>query len=140
MQNGPGGRTARSTVLLVEDDETVRGLLCRLLHAEGMRVLQAANGVEALEIMRRMRTRVELVVTDICMPVMDGLEFARAFQPLYPSIPILFMSGAVPTALGGSSLGEAAARMLHKPFGPEEFLEAVTAMLADGSHARRSHA
>jgi CheY-like chemotaxis protein len=139
MQNGPGGRTARSTVLLVEDDETVRRLLSRVLDEAGVRVLQAANGVEALEIMRRMQTRVALVVTDICMPVMDGLEFARAFQPLYPSIPILFMTGHQPIA-SERTLQEAGARLLHKPFGPEVFLEAVSAMLAEGSHARRSHA
>jgi DNA-binding response OmpR family regulator len=138
MQNGQGG-TARSTVLLVEDDELVRGLLARVLDAEGMRVLQAANGAAALEIMRRMRTRVELVVTDICMPVMDGLEFARAFQPLYPSIPILFMTGHQPIASEGT-LQEAGAQLLHKPFGPEVFLEAVSAMLVEGRHARRSHA
>jgi two-component system cell cycle sensor histidine kinase/response regulator CckA len=139
MQNGQGGRTARLTVLVVEDDGMVRGLLSRVLDAEGMRVLQAANGVAALEIMRRMQTRVALVVTDICMPVMDGLEFARAFQPLYPSIPILFMTGHQPIA-SERALQEAGARLLHKPFGPEVFVEAVSAMLVEGRPARRSHA
>jgi DNA-binding response OmpR family regulator len=125
---------------LIDDDEMLRKLLARMLDEAGLRVLQAGHGEQALEIVRRLSSKVSLVVTDICMPVMNGLEFAQAFQATYPSIPILFMTGALPITSNGVSLREVGARLLLKPFGPEVFLEAVTAMLADGPHARRTFA
>jgi CheY-like chemotaxis protein len=81
-----------------------------------------------------------MVLTDINMPVMDGLEFARAFRPRYPFTPILFMTGVLPEVSHGTSLREVGARLLLKPFGPEVLLEAVATTLIHGPSARRTPA
>jgi DNA-binding response OmpR family regulator len=123
--------------LLVEDDEMLRRLLARTLDDAGCRVLQAENGAVALKITRRLSRSVSLVLADINMPVMNGLEFAKLFRPLYPSVPILFMTGALPAASDSIPLREVAARLLLKPFGAEVLLEAVRSMLTHGPAARR---
>src|SRR3954469_13259428 len=131
---------ARPTVLLVDDDEMLRRALARTLDYAGFRVLQAGDGEQALTILRRLATSIALVVTDINMPVMNGFDFARAMQPLYSSVPILFMTGALPQASTNTSLRELAEHLLLKPFGPEVFLEAVGSILDIRSYARRTHA
>jgi two-component system, cell cycle sensor histidine kinase and response regulator CckA len=130
--------TTRPTVLLVEDDEMLRRVLARTLDDAGCRVLQAENGDVALAIARRLSRAVALVLSDINMPVMNGLEFAKRFRPLYPSVPILFMTGALPVASDTIPLREVAARLLLKPFGPEVLLEVVRSMLTHGPAARRT--
>jgi DNA-binding response OmpR family regulator len=131
---------ARPTILLVDDDEMLRRALTRALDYAGFKVLQAGDGQQALTIVRRLATSIALVVTDINMPVMNGFDFARAMQPLYSSVPILFMTGALPQASTSASLRDLAEHLLLKPFGPDVFLETVRAILDIGSHARRTHA
>jgi two-component system cell cycle sensor histidine kinase/response regulator CckA len=125
----PSGSAApRATVLLVDDEEMLRRLLARILSGAGFLVQEAANGELALEAARSLNGQLRLVITDISMPVMDGLEFARAFRPRFPSVPILFITGKDPMA----SLAVASGvddNLLRKPFGPDVFLEAVARML-----------
>ncbi len=83
----------RGTVLVVDDEELLRRLLSRVLADAGFGVVEAENGAAALETARRLKGGLGLVVTDIHMPVMDGLEFARALRPLQPTVPILFITG-----------------------------------------------
>ena len=130
----------RPTVLLVDDDEMLRRALARTLDYSGFRVLQAGDGEEGLIIMRRLARSIALVVTDINMPVMNGFDFARALQPLNSSVPILFITGALPYASSTISLREAREYLLLKPFGPEAFMETINAILDIGSRALRTHA
>ena len=136
-QSEPVGRP---TVLLVDDDEMLRHVLARTLDYSGFRVLQAGDGEQGLTIMRRLARSIALVVTDINMPVMNGFDFARALQPLNSSVPILFITGALPHESGSISLREASEHLLLKPFGPEVFMETINAILDIGSRARRTHA
>jgi two-component system, cell cycle sensor histidine kinase and response regulator CckA len=134
MSTYPDTPKRRPTVLLVEDDEMLRRLLSRTLRDEGFRVLEAENGDAALQIVSGLSRAPGVVLTDIVMPVMDGIELARIFGSRYPSVPILFMSGAMPHASRDMPLLEVSARLLLKPFGPEVLLEAIRAAL---NHERR---
>ena len=112
----------KTKVLLVDDDELVRQLLARLLTEAGFLVAEADNGASALQAARRLDGSLSLVVTDINMPVMDGLEFARALRATDRAIPFLFVTAVDPALVHlNGSRGE----ILSKPFTPEIFLEAV---------------
>ena len=129
MSTAPETLNARPTVLLVEDDEMLRRLLSRTLKDDGFRVLEAENGNIALQIAGRLSRSPGIVLTDITMPVMDGFQFARVFRALYPAVPILFMSGAVPQVTEGVPLLDADVRVLLKPFAPDVLLKAIGAAL-----------
>jgi CheY-like chemotaxis protein len=129
-----------ATILVIEDDEMLRRFLTRMLNDAGFRVFSADNGETAFPIVRGLGSKIELVLTDICMPVMDGFEFARAYSALYPSVPILFMTGAMPQGSQGFSLRDVGDRLLLKPFDPETLIEAVNAAFTYGLSARRTTA
>src|SRR4051794_10382761 len=81
------------TVLVIEDEQDLRRLLTRALEGSDFSVVEAQNGELGLQAARRLTGSLSLVVTDINMPVMSGLEFAREFRPLQPRVPILFITG-----------------------------------------------
>ena len=84
----------KRTVLLVEDEDKLREVIRRLLESEGFQVLEAQNGATALQILNdAAEQRVELVLTDLRMPVMDGRQLAAALARVRPDLPIVFMSG-----------------------------------------------
>jgi two-component system cell cycle sensor histidine kinase/response regulator CckA len=122
---------AQPTVLLVEDDDMLRRMLARTLRGEHFGVIEAENGEVALQAVRGLNGALGIALTDITMPVMDGFEFARIFRSLYPAIPVLFMSGAMPRSSRGIPLLEVGTHLLLKPFGPDVLLEAITIMLTD---------
>jgi DNA-binding response OmpR family regulator len=126
------------TVLVVDDEAMLRLLLARTLREAGFDVIEAENGEAALHAIRGSRDSLRLVVTDLSMPVMGGVEFAREFRPLYPRVPILFITGRETESRIGPGLSED--QLLLKPFGPEVFLETVSRILARGSHAGRTSA
>jgi DNA-binding response OmpR family regulator len=127
---------AQPTVLLVEDDEALRRMLARTLRGESFGVVEAENGQVALQLVREFGGAVSLVLTDITMPVMDGFEFAGLFRSLYPTVPVMFMSGAMPRSSQSIPLLEVGTHLLLKPFGPDVLLEAVCTML---NHERHSY-
>jgi two-component system, cell cycle sensor histidine kinase and response regulator CckA len=111
------------TVLLVDDEDLLRRLFSRVLTDAGFPVVEAENGAVALEVARKIDGTLGLVVTDIHMPVMSGIEFARQFRPLHPTVPILFVTGRDLPATPDSEVPESA--LLRKPFRGEAFLAAV---------------
>lgn len=86
----PGGT---ETILLVEDDDSVRRLSCRFLESLGYTVLEASNSGEALMIFERPGTKVDLVLTDIVMPHISGVEMAQRLRRRQPDVRVLFMTG-----------------------------------------------
>jgi two-component system, chemotaxis family, chemotaxis protein CheY len=134
-----GSVAPRASVLLVDDEEILRRLLGRTLAGAGFEVYEAPNGELALEVARTLEVRLSLVITDISMPVMDGLEFAHAFRPLFPTVPILFMTGKDPmvSVALGSGIED---NLLRKPFGPDTFLEAVVRTIGRRLEAGRTSA
>src|SRR4026209_696443 len=89
---GKAGRGAERVVLVVDDEEGLRDLVCRTLRAEGYRTLEAAHGGEALELVETGPDPRALVVTDVVMPGMEGRELGRRLAMSRPTRPILYMS------------------------------------------------
>jgi two-component system cell cycle sensor histidine kinase/response regulator CckA len=81
-----------ATILVVDDEPTVRQLATRALEKEGYRVIQATDGLEALGLFTH-DARIDLLVTDVRMPHTDGIVLAAALRRRYPEVPVLFMSG-----------------------------------------------
>ena len=80
-------------MLVVDDEPGLRDLACRTLEAEGYRTLEAGHGAEALEVMESAPDMVDLVVTDVVMPGMDGRELARELRRARPGLRVLYVSG-----------------------------------------------
>lgn len=115
-------QSSRPMVLLVDDNATIRDLAARILALEGYQVLTAENGEEALALASTLDGQLGLVVTDIRMPVMDGLELATHLARLKPTLPVVFISGfANSLAVPGP--------VLAKPFGADTLLAAVAQFL-----------
>ena len=124
----PGMSKPSGTVLIVDDEPMVRLLVGRLLGEWNFRVLEADNGRSALQVAQDFGDALSLVITDLVMPYMDGCEFANAFRPLYPNVPILFMTGKCPNALVGNFF-DPAENLVFKPFDPDTFLDVVARVL-----------
>jgi two-component system cell cycle sensor histidine kinase/response regulator CckA len=127
------------TILVVEDEEEVRRLLIRSLQGLNLDIAEAADGEQGLQAARRLAASLRLVVTDINMPGMSGIELAREFRPTQPRVPILFITGvdSRTAALEADRLG---AELLLKPFGPDLFVNTVTRVLDQASPVTRSPA
>jgi CheY-like chemotaxis protein len=116
-----------SKLLLVDDEQLVRELLAHILIDAGYTVVQADNGASGLQAAHRLDGSLTMVITDINMPVMNGLEFARLLQQTDPKLPFLFITAVDPALINEAGLR---AEVLAKPFMPEQFLDKVTSMLA----------
>jgi CheY-like chemotaxis protein len=108
-------------VLVVEDNEALRKLVVMLLEQKGHHVLSASNGLEGLMVYSSYRARLDLVLTDIDMPQMNGTALAARIRALDPSRKILFMSGRPPE--NPDELGDCP--LLSKPFRPDQLMAAV---------------
>jgi len=118
------------TVLLVEDDPSLRGLAARVLRYQGYNVLEATNGNEAMGLAREHKNgKIHLLLTDVVMPKMGGKELVRRIKTLQPGIKVLFISGYsdhVVTYHGGPRLGTP---FLQKPFSPAALTKKVREVL-----------
>jgi CheY-like chemotaxis protein len=124
------------TILIVDDEPMVRLVVGRLLEEWDFKVLEADNGRSALRLAQDLKGQLSLVITDLVMPYMDGCEFADAFRPLYPDVPILFMTGKCPNAMVGSFF-DPAENLLFKPFDADTFLDVVARLLESHINHRR---
>ncbi|WP_395611561.1 response regulator [Allosphingosinicella sp.] len=118
------------TVLVVEDEVMVRAVAERALTRHGYTVLSAENGEAALEILQR-EGRVDLVISDVVMPTMDGPTTIRAARKLQPDVPVLFMSGYAEEQLR-KSIDIPNVSFLAKPFSVQQLAETVRDVLAAG--------
>ena len=120
------------TIVVVEDDEQVRRVVGRVLVGHGYRVLEAENARAAMDLLRTHDGHVQLLVTDLVMPDMDGLTMATRVLERSPGMRVLFMSGYTEhAALRGNALGPGD-RFIQKPFTAQEMLFAVRDLL-DGA-------
>ncbi len=123
----PSETWGTGTILLVEDEDMVRAVAERALTRNGYTVLTAANGEEALEVMAA-RSDIDLLVSDVVMPVMDGPTLVRHAREARPSLPILFMSGYAEEQLRKTiDLDNIA--FLPKPFSVQQLAESVRDVL-----------
>ncbi len=118
--------TSKQKVVLVVDDESgIRKLVAALLAGQGFKALEAANGLEALNLYGSYWSDLSLVITDVQMPVMDGLEAVSRMRTISPDVPVILMTGAAGD-LGQKLTGW---QPLRKPFKPAELLERVRSVL-----------
>jgi two-component system cell cycle sensor histidine kinase/response regulator CckA len=121
-----------ATVLLVEDEESVRTLVEKVLERKGYRVLLAGNGREALELAAAYDDEIDLLITDVVMPEVGGRELARRIELDRPGIRILYMSGYSEEAVAQHGVLEPGTDFLEKPFTPEVLIERVRLILDGG--------
>lgn len=120
------------TILLVEDDASVRASTSAVLELNGYKVYGAANGTEALELWERHRAEVALLLTDLVMPgAMGGRELARDLRGDKPGLKIVYVSGYSEELAGKSLPWAAGERFLQKPFPSSRLLKAVRSLLDD---------
>jgi len=122
-----GAEHRGARILVVEDDPRVARSTVGALEELGYRTLAAGSGAEALGVLAQERD-VALVITDVMMPEMTGTELAAAIRPLYPDLPILFVTGYVGEA--GDAEGLAGSEVLRKPFTVAALAEAVANALS----------
>ncbi|MFN2637121.1 MAG: PAS domain S-box protein [Gemmatimonadaceae bacterium] len=120
------------TILLVEDEDAVRGLTSRILQRQGYRVLAAQHGREAMEIATKEEGVIHLVLTDIVMPGMDGRGLVERLAGIRPSIKSLYMSGYTDDDIIRRGLVEPSKSFLQKPFTSDGLLQTVRKVLDEG--------
>jgi two-component system cell cycle sensor histidine kinase/response regulator CckA len=117
------------TILLVEDDREIRALLGNMLSSKGYRVLEACDGIAALDIHARAGSKVQLLVSDVVLPRLDGLGLARRLQEFDASLKVLLISGHTDELLSLQELAIRNLRLLSKPFSPSKLVHEVRAFL-----------
>jgi len=117
------------TVLVAEDEAAVRGLVRVVLESAGYFVLEACDGREALDVARDHEGRVDLLVTDVIMPGMNGRDLSRALRQDRPDIRVLFTSGYTDSVVVQAGLLSPATSFLQKPFAPATLLEVIRDLL-----------
>jgi signal transduction histidine kinase len=115
-----------ATIILVEDETLVREITARVLGRAGYNVLEAGDGEEAIQLVRRHNGHIDLVITDVVMARMGGLELARRVAKEQPGLPILLMSGYSAEEMPENDL---TIGFLQKPFTPRELLQKVATLL-----------
>ena len=117
------------TVLLVEDEDFVRGVTREVLEMAGYRVLEASNGESAMRIFSENGGKVELLLTDVVMPGMNGRDLAGRVSKMAPNVKMLFMSGYTENAVLRHGLEDDCAAYLQKPFALETLIAKVREVL-----------
>jgi PAS domain S-box-containing protein len=114
-----------ATVLLVEDDDALRSLVSDILAGAGYRVLAAAGSTEALRLVAAHEAAIDLLLTDLVLPGLDGRSLARQLRGSRPALPIVFMSGYLPGAGLDPTIESECAEFIRKPFAPAALLRAL---------------
>jgi len=107
------------TVLIVEDNDSLRNFAQKILHVYGYGTLVAENGEDALRVCKKHDGQIDLMITDVVMPKMGGKEAAERLQPLYPRMKVIYMSGYTDNAIVHHGVLEPGLNFLEKPFTPE---------------------
>jgi len=126
---------AAGLVLLVEDQPEVRGLAKRILESHGYHVVEAEDGQQAIERLSELVQPIDLLLTDVVMPRMGGLELARRLRAERPDLPILYVSGYTDSALARDGATEPGTAFLPKPYSPSALAACVRDLLSQSAHA-----
>ena len=109
--------------LVVDDEACVRNFIMAVLRSDGFQTLEAENGVQALELMRKLDPAVDLLVSDIQMPKMDGITLAYSVRAEFPTIPLILVSGYA--EVEPAKLPAGSCEFVQKPFPPATLLRTV---------------
>jgi len=130
MQPGGRDRDGRGgTILLVEDSDVVRAVIANMLENSGLTVIQASGGKEALALSRRGDAPIDLLLTDIVMPEMSGLELADRLERERPDMRILFMTGYAEEVVVNEGILGKHRECIGKPFTGEQITKRVRTIL-----------
>ena len=113
------------TVLLVEDEDSVRTLISRILNNHGYTVLEARQGEEALVMSEMHDGPIHLLLTDVIMPGMSGRQLAQTLEPLRPDMQVIYMSGYTDSTVLSYGIQTEEVTFLQKPFSPDTLLESI---------------
>jgi PAS domain S-box-containing protein len=129
---------ARETILVVEDEPGVRGLVRDMLREHGYTVLEAADGYEALKLIEDNHAEVHLLLTDVIMPLMNGHELAVRLEALRPGIKVLYMSGYTGDVLAYHGFAPEI-DFIQKPFSPADLTDKLEKVLSAGRSTSEPH-
>ena len=118
-------KLAGKRILVVEDEDPVRAILCRVLTQTGYRVLEASTPRDALYRFGKSKETVDLLVTDLVMPEMDGYELAAQLRSMQPGLRVLYISGYSPEAYENKGILRPGAHFLQKPFDTKSLLTKI---------------
>ena len=122
-------RTKESaTVLVVDDDPIILKIVAEQIALFGFQPILAASGEEALQLAKK-QTQIDLLLTDIMMPKMNGVDLAKQFVTLYPETKILFMSGYICPSMAHYGIQESEHGFLQKPFTPKTLISKMRNVL-----------
>jgi CheY-like chemotaxis protein len=133
----PDHKTGTEIILLVEDEPSVRLLTQHILRTHGYTVHEAEDGFQAMDLIRRNTLHIDLLITDLVMPGMNGKELAMRLRSHFGDLKVLYMSGYSDNlpVTGGESQGPTT--FLQKPFSPEDLIRLVREILHSVSPAQR---
>lgn len=131
--NKPVDLSGSATVLLVEDEDAVRMGGMKALQSRGYTVLEAASGIEALEVIEENDGQIDIVVSDVVMPEMDGPTLFKEIKKRYPDMKFVFVSGYARDAFAGKLPEDAQFAFLAKPFSLKQLATTVKEMLAESN-------
>lgn len=120
----------KPTILVVDDERSVRDLLRSILEEAGYHVLDASDGKEALKFFAIPTTKIDLLLTDVIMPNMNGRELANRISAFWPDVRVLFISAYAAEVLVSHNLAPDGADFIKKPFRKKELLENVTRIMS----------
>jgi signal transduction histidine kinase len=123
------------TVLVVEDEDIVRELVCEVLEDQGYNVICAHDGLEALQMAADFDGTIHLLVTDVIMPHMNGHELAEKLSSVRPDMKILYVSGYSANDIGDHGILDPRIELLQKPFTPQTLARKIRDVILDGKYA-----
>lgn len=127
---------SRRTILVVEDESSLRRNLCRMLELSGYAVLCAASSLEAIQLSADQETQVDLLLTDATLSGVSGYQLAGVLLRLRPKLQVIVISGHAESELPDAQALGRPIPLLQKPFPSEQLLELIRELLAPPSGAR----
>ncbi len=124
-----GGRP--STILVVDDEQGLREMLSEILEGKEYRVVTASNGIDAVKKYQAQHEQIDMVISDLGMPLMGGEEVFAKLAEINPQVRMVFMTGYLEEGSRNSILRRGVKNIIHKPFRIEEILECVSRVLAE---------
>src|SRR6185436_9793705 len=131
--------TGQDTILLVEDEDAVRSFAARALRMRGYTVMEASGGEAALDIVRKHSGAIDLLISDVVMPGMDGPTLVRAASRLRPEMRVIYMSGYDKGAFEKNEEKPEDVHFLPKPFGLKQLVAKVKELLSGAPPVSSSH-
>jgi len=120
VAQAPPSLSGCETILVVEDQPEVRGFACKVLQSYGYRVLEAADANEALRLSAVFLEPIDVLLTDLVMPGMDGVQLSKEFLSLRPEVKVIFASGYADSVMLRHGVLDSGAPLIPKPYRPAE--------------------